>query len=234
MHNQINMALIPESIYDFRYPENEKEQMKKTFIFYLWGMFNEPGQIMNPHTIYIRNAVWHYRNLVFRNRIVFHWIINVLFQEPWRLQEVQDIVLLRKQLRDFFRMIVNKLIHKFSPEDLGRLNYYTDTNPRIAGRVLHELSLSVADYERTFSDVERQGRRERLEETFYNVCQQRWTAYRERQAQINVGFVAQSLPGDIFTRILNEADHTDTVWVPPESLEQVTRYIEGLNGWNEM
>ena len=226
------MAHIPDSIHDFRYPQNEKTRMKEIFILYLWDMFHEPS--MHQYTIYIRNAVWHYRNLLFRNKIVFHWMINILFQEPWRLQEQTDRGLIRKQLRDFFRMTMRELIHRFSPEDLARLNYYTETSPQIAGRVLLYLSSSVADYEHTFSDVDRPGRRERLEEMFYNACQLRWTANRARQAQINAAFRAPMLPPDIIACILREADHTDTPWVPPGSRDEVITYIEGLNAWEEI
>lgn len=54
-----------------RYSLELKHHMKEIFITYLWDMFHENDSIINDSTIYVRNAVWHYRRLCFRNRQVF-------------------------------------------------------------------------------------------------------------------------------------------------------------------
>ena len=72
---------------DFEYTPQQKERMKEIFIFYLWDMFQEADTTLTPDTFYIRKAVWYYRNLYFRNRAVFHCMIDTLFHSPWSLEE---------------------------------------------------------------------------------------------------------------------------------------------------
>ena len=217
------------------YTPELKQRMKNIFVLYLWDMFDGPDAITNTDTIYIRNAIWYYRNLYFRNRAVFHWMINTLFKPFWDLHEAEaDGEILRKQLRDFFRLTMLCFILHFSPQDRTNMRYNHHPNPRISTIINHKLSSSLADYHEENHIRMPDRARDRLENYFVFECRRNFDFFRAHQEDIHEAFQAPMLPGDIFARILREADHTDAIWEPPRSRDEVVNYIQELNGWNEM
>jgi len=208
-----------------------KQRMKNVFVLYLWDMFYGPEAITNHETIYVRNAVWYYRDLFFRNRAVFHWMISTLFQPLWNLN-IEGGEMLRLRLRDFFRMTMLCFILEFSPQDLARMRREHHPDRRISSIIVKNLSSSVVEYFNRNVDMPETGR-SHLETYFVFACRQRWQDYRPHQEEIHESFRVPMLPPDITARILREADHTDQIWTPPQSKDEVVEYIEGLNGWNE-
>ena len=96
-----------------RYPPEQKQKMKEIFILYLWDMFQEEDTTITQNTVYIRNAVWQYRDLFFRNRAVFHWMIEFLFNGRGS-EQLDNTIIQKKKLRDFFIRVMKGLITNFS------------------------------------------------------------------------------------------------------------------------
>ena len=83
-----------------RYSPELKQKMKEIFILYLWDMFQGEDTTITQNTVYIRNAVWQYRDLFFRNRAVFHWMIEFLFNSRWG-EERDNIIIQKKKCVTF-------------------------------------------------------------------------------------------------------------------------------------
>jgi hypothetical protein len=215
-----------------RYSPELKQTMKEIFILYLWDMFQEEDTTITQNTVYIRNAVWQYRDLFFRNRAVFHWMIEMLFNDPWSVQ-LDNIIIRKKRLRDFFDRVIQGLILNLSSQDLAWNNWQYFPDYQMSSSVISILTRSVSIYHQ-LSDRSHDHYRTMNEEQCVGICQAKWTEIRPHSRQNTAAFMPRQLPKDIRAQIRRLADHTDTHWIPPESREQVVKYIEDTYAFNEI
>lgn len=234
------MSVIPNSIYGTQLPPEFILKMKHIFVTYLWDMFDTPRRELSfsEDTIYIRKAVWNNRNAIFQNKAVFHWMIEVLFQRPWSLHEIEESIWLENKLREFFCFIMWGLIVCFSPEDLSKFKTESNPSTRIASILVKRLNILMRMYIDEDSD-DYEDQLESLEEDFCEKCNERWQELRRRNDPLRaeIARLSKRYPHfilDMRDRLRKEMDQTDTFWKEPESKQEVWDYINGLSEWSEL
>jgi len=215
-----------------RYSPELKQKMKEIFILYLWDMFQEEDTTITQNTVYIRNAVWQYRDLFFRNRAVFHWMIEFLFNGRGS-EQLDNTIIQKKKLRDFFIRVMKGLILNLSSQDLAWNNWKHFPDYPMSSFLISTLTQSVSCYYQ-LSDEDYDDYREMQEQLFVAFCQARWTEIRPLSRRNTAAFNPRKLSPELRAKIRRLADHTDTYWIPPQSREQVVKYIEESNAFNEI
>jgi hypothetical protein len=233
--SSFQMSAYPDSVLDSRFRPSTIDEFKKILVLYLWDMFDQDATNITIETRYIRKAVWNNRDAIFRNRAVFHYMIRVLFFDPWTLQANQNVNDVKDKLRDFFLLTMKVLILLLSPQDLLTVKNEWYPNHKISSMVVYFLSNTIVTYNISIY-LGRVPARKQKEIEFVNECRERWLSLRGQQAFIGETFlgVLNRLPQDLKGRIVNEADHTDANWTDPTSRQEVLNYINGLEAWHEI
>ena len=134
----------------FENKDVEIRNLKRVFVYYLWGMFNprEPNIISTDSEI-VRNWIWDHRELIFQNKDIFHWIIVNVCQQPyeWNTIELdQNIDRYQDQLRRFFHVLTNAFVQTVSQQDMyGLENHVPWSDGKkmiIINALTHELAHS--------------------------------------------------------------------------------------------